>query len=107
MNKRIIKIIMFLMVLGIFNYTTYAGTSISQVYVNISSFDLLNRTMHSNIYGENGNYTFVKLSSGPVNYKNGTIFMPINTTIINLGSGDFEYGVEKGVYKAYFKSESS
>ena len=109
MNKRIFVVGTFiLLALSMLGLFVSSGSSSIIVSVNSSSFDLINRTMYSDIKGEVGNYTIVKIAPEPINYDDGTGYDPINTTIIDAGgSGEFRYNVEKGIYQSYFKEQSS
>ncbi|MFC1647862.1 glycine-rich domain-containing protein [Nanoarchaeota archaeon] len=46
-----------------------------------------------------------------VNYYNGSEYVPINTTVENksltISNRDYDYGVDKGIYEAYFRDLSS
>ena len=49
--------------------------------------------------------------SGIINYQINNSYEPINTTVVNLnvsfGTNDYIYGVDRGLYQAYFKESST
>lgn len=95
------------------NQTTNGTMSVNETFpeIDFSTLNLTNRTMYSDIYFDNsGDYEYyiARMEIAPINYNNGSEYIPINLTIVDLGSsGNFKYGVEKGIYKVYFKQESS
>jgi len=83
---------------------------ITPVYSDPAESVIVDRGMSWDKY-QNPDGSYTNIISGPKNYNNGTEFVPINTTIesksVTIATRDYSLGVDKGIYEAYFRPQSS
>lgn len=85
----------------------YEYPNVTRDPISYKSLDLTNRSLYSNrYYNSTGNYYVLEISPIPINYNNGSEFVPINTTILSENC-EFDYCVRKGLYYADFKNSST
>ena len=96
---------------SVWNKTAICCYYKKNVNIDYSSLELVNSSPISDTYynSTSGVY-YLKISPNIINYYNGSGYEKINKEIgnidISIGSEIYNFGMEKGTYKAYFKEKS-
>jgi len=70
-------------------------------------YELKERSKYSNTYYDSSSRKYIaELHPRPINYDDGSEFVPMSKNIGGSNLDDYEHGVETGLYKAYFKDEN-